>query len=74
MVQIRLPAGSKCRIIRFALSGVAAWGFHPHAASHEEMYKEEQAAVKETWSKPQVTEQEVGLEVTSYVAAEIKST
>jgi coenzyme PQQ precursor peptide PqqA len=38
------------------------------------MYKEEQAAVKETWSKPQVTEQEVGLEVTSYVAAEIKST
>jgi coenzyme PQQ precursor peptide PqqA len=38
------------------------------------MSKEEQAAVKETWSKPQVTEQEVGLEVTSYVAAEIKST
>jgi coenzyme PQQ precursor peptide PqqA len=27
--------------------------------------------VKETWSKPQVTDQEVGLEVTSYVAAEI---
>jgi coenzyme PQQ precursor peptide PqqA len=27
--------------------------------------------VKETWSKPQVTEQEVCLEVTSYVAAEI---
>ena len=35
--------------------------------------KEEEAAVKETWSKPQVTEQEVGLEVTSYVAAEIKN-
>jgi len=32
----------------------------------------EEVAVKETWSKPQVTEQEVGLEVTSYVAAEIK--
>jgi coenzyme PQQ precursor peptide PqqA len=29
--------------------------------------------MKETWSKPQVTEQEVGLEVTSYVAAEIKA-
>ncbi len=28
--------------------------------------------MKETWVKPQVTEQEVGLEVTSYVAAEIK--
>jgi coenzyme PQQ precursor peptide PqqA len=27
--------------------------------------------MKETWSKPQVTEQEVGLEVTSYVTAEI---
>ncbi len=30
--------------------------------------------MKETWSKPQVTEQEAGLEVTSYVAAEIKDT
>jgi coenzyme PQQ precursor peptide PqqA len=28
--------------------------------------------MKETWNKPQVTEQEVGLEVTSYVAAEIE--
>lgn len=28
--------------------------------------------MKETWTAPQVTEQEVGLEVTSYVAAEIK--
>lgn len=28
--------------------------------------------MKETWSKPQVAEQEVGLEVTSYVAAEIE--
>jgi coenzyme PQQ precursor peptide PqqA len=27
--------------------------------------------MKETWTKPQVTEQEVGLEVTSYVSAEI---
>jgi coenzyme PQQ precursor peptide PqqA len=27
--------------------------------------------MKATWTKPQVTEQEVGLEVTSYVAAEI---
>jgi coenzyme PQQ precursor peptide PqqA len=27
--------------------------------------------MKETWTKPQVTEQEVGLEVTSYLAAEI---
>jgi coenzyme PQQ precursor peptide PqqA len=33
--------------------------------------KKEETTVKETWSKPQVTEQEVGLEVTSYVAAEI---
>jgi coenzyme PQQ precursor peptide PqqA len=32
---------------------------------------EEEATM--TWSKPQVTEQEVGLEVTSYVAAEIES-
>jgi coenzyme PQQ precursor peptide PqqA len=31
----------------------------------------EETIMKETWSKPQVTEQEVGLEVTSYVAAEI---
>jgi coenzyme PQQ precursor peptide PqqA len=31
----------------------------------------EEAIMKETWTKPQVTEQEVGLEVTSYVAAEI---
>lgn len=28
--------------------------------------------MKEAWSRPQVTEQEVGLEVTSYVAAEIE--
>jgi coenzyme PQQ precursor peptide PqqA len=34
--------------------------------------QEKETAMKETWSKPQVTEQEVGLEVTSYVAAEIK--
>jgi coenzyme PQQ precursor peptide PqqA len=27
--------------------------------------------MKETWTKPQVIEQEVGLEVTSYLAAEI---
>jgi coenzyme PQQ precursor peptide PqqA len=27
--------------------------------------------MKATWTKPQVTEQEVGLEVTSYLAAEI---
>jgi coenzyme PQQ precursor peptide PqqA len=27
--------------------------------------------MQEIWTKPQVTEQEVGLEVTSYVAAEI---
>ena len=29
--------------------------------------------MKESWSKPEVTEQEVGLEVTSYVAAEIEA-
>jgi coenzyme PQQ precursor peptide PqqA len=34
-------------------------------------FKREEITVKETWSKPQVTEQAVGLEVTSYVAAEI---
>ncbi|HEY7552255.1 MAG TPA: pyrroloquinoline quinone precursor peptide PqqA [Hyphomicrobiaceae bacterium] len=28
--------------------------------------------MQETWSKPQVTEEEVGLEVTSYVSAEIE--
>ncbi|HEV8523866.1 MAG TPA: pyrroloquinoline quinone precursor peptide PqqA [Terriglobales bacterium] len=27
--------------------------------------------MKQAWSKPQVTEQEVGLEVTSYLPAEI---
>lgn len=27
--------------------------------------------MKETWSKPKVTEQEVGLEVTSYATAEV---
>lgn len=32
----------------------------------------EESTMKETWSKPEVTEQEVGLEVTSYVAAELK--
>jgi len=29
--------------------------------------------MKEAWSTPQVTEQEVGLEVTSYLPAEIES-
>ncbi len=29
--------------------------------------------VKETWSKPEVTEQLIGLEVTSYAPAEIKA-
>ncbi|MBO0765848.1 MAG: pyrroloquinoline quinone precursor peptide PqqA [Hyphomicrobiaceae bacterium] len=28
--------------------------------------------MEQTWSKPLVTEEEVGLEVTSYVSAEIK--
>ena len=32
----------------------------------------EETAMQEIWTKPQVTEQEVGLEVTSYIAAEIK--
>jgi coenzyme PQQ precursor peptide PqqA len=32
----------------------------------------EQTIMQETWSKPQVTEEEVGLEVTSYVSAEIE--
>ena len=30
--------------------------------------------MKKVWNKPQVTEQEVGLEVTSYLPAEIEST
>jgi len=30
--------------------------------------------MKEVWSKPEVTEQEVGLEVTSYLPAEIEAT
>jgi len=30
--------------------------------------------MKKVWSKPQVTEQEVGLEVTSYLSAEIEAT
>ena len=28
---------------------------------------------KETWSKPEVTEQQIGLEVTSYAPAEIEA-
>jgi len=30
--------------------------------------------MKKAWSKPEVTEQEVGLEVTSYLPAEIEAT
>ena len=30
--------------------------------------------MKKVWSKPEVTEQEVGLEVTSYLPAEIEAT
>jgi len=30
--------------------------------------------MKKVWSKPEVTEQEVGLEVTSYLPAEIETT
>ena len=30
--------------------------------------------MKKAWSKPQVTEQQVGLEVTSYLSAEIDQT
>ena len=29
--------------------------------------------LKETWSKPEVIEQEIGLEVTSYAPAEIEA-
>jgi coenzyme PQQ precursor peptide PqqA len=29
--------------------------------------------LKETWSKPEVTEQQIGLEVTSYASAEIEA-
>ena len=29
--------------------------------------------LKETWSKPEVTEQHIGLEVTSYAPAEIEA-
>jgi coenzyme PQQ precursor peptide PqqA len=29
--------------------------------------------LKETWSKPEVTEQQIGLEVTSYARAEIEA-
>jgi coenzyme PQQ precursor peptide PqqA len=31
-----------------------------------------ETVMKETWTKPEVTEQEAGLEVTSYVSAEIE--
>jgi coenzyme PQQ precursor peptide PqqA len=48
------------------IGGCCAKEFSP--GGHPE---KEENTVKETWSKPQVTEQEVGLEVTSYVAAEI---
>lgn len=48
------------------LSGDAARGL-----SVGERPEKKENTVKETWSKPQVTEQEVGLEVTSYLAAEI---
>jgi coenzyme PQQ precursor peptide PqqA len=30
--------------------------------------------MKKAWSKPEVTEQEVGLEVTSYLPVEVEST
>jgi coenzyme PQQ precursor peptide PqqA len=32
---------------------------------------QEEVAMKKVWSKPEVTEQDVGLEVTSYSPAEI---
>jgi coenzyme PQQ precursor peptide PqqA len=35
------------------------------------LVKQRKQAMKETWNKPEVKEQEVGLEVTSYIAAEI---
>jgi coenzyme PQQ precursor peptide PqqA len=34
---------------------------------------QEETDMKEAWSTPQVTEQEVGLEVTSYLPAEIET-
>jgi coenzyme PQQ precursor peptide PqqA len=46
-------------------------GYCAKGSRPESVPKRRKTAVKETWSKPQVTEQEVGLEVTSYVAAEI---
>jgi coenzyme PQQ precursor peptide PqqA len=70
-VQIRLPADSKCRIIHVAHQAMSTEALSARRPREEYLNKEE-VAVKETWSKPQVTEQEVGLEVTSYVAAEIK--
>jgi coenzyme PQQ precursor peptide PqqA len=30
--------------------------------------------MKKAWSRPEVTEQEVGLEVTSYMSAEVETT
>ena len=35
--------------------------------------KEEQANAEETWSKPEVAEQQIGLEVTTYAPAEVEA-
>jgi coenzyme PQQ precursor peptide PqqA len=34
---------------------------------------QEETDMKEAWTKPQVTEQEVGLEVTSYLPADLET-
>jgi coenzyme PQQ precursor peptide PqqA len=36
-------------------------------------HKQEETDMKEAWTKPQVTEQEVGLEVTSYLPADLET-
>jgi coenzyme PQQ precursor peptide PqqA len=69
--QFCLPGAAKCRIIYFSYLGCCAGQSASGKVSDNASVKKEETAVKETWSRPQVTEQAVGLEVTSYVAAEI---
>jgi coenzyme PQQ precursor peptide PqqA len=43
----------------------------PGSASSRSQHMQEETDMKEAWTKPEVTEQEVGLEVTSYLPADL---
>ncbi len=61
----------RSRTCDLSLSGSALYAFHHQMGGDPLEVNSKEELIMKTWMKPSVREQEVGLEVTSYLPAEI---